>query len=194
MKRDALTSGLLISAIAIMLYLSTLIGFPTELLIPTILIVAGIGLTTYLGLKAEGEESLSQMNVSKTMTYTAVALAGIMLGSLIYRGLFKPPLGAIELSIQDQILYGALYAISEEIFFRGVITMWLFAKLHSGLVAALAAGAIFMFYHIGVYGGSIDNMTYVLIAGTLFSYVTIATQSLASSTIAHILNNLWAVM
>jgi len=191
-KEDSVSLGLSLGAGFIPIYLATFIGFHTLLLIPTFMLVIGITFQIWITRKIEHDESFSGLETKDMVLYTLIALAGIGLGSIIAPGLFKPPaLPALETSMQIQgpLLYGALYAISEERFFRGAWTLFLDWKLNNPFLTNFGSGGMFMVYHFAVYGTSPDKLTYVFIAGTILSFVVLKSGRLTPALLGHIFNN-----
>jgi len=99
----------------------------------------------------------------------------------------------IQLSLADQYLYGVMYAICEEQFFRGAVTSFFMWKTSSIPISSLFSGGFFMVYHFKVYGSAADKLMYVAIAGAALSYAVLKSRRLSSSGLAHIGNNLLAV-
>lgn len=176
----------------ISIYLATFVGFSDLLLIPVILVLSGLALSIWIRGKAQQDPDISASEFKDTLYFTLIALAGIGLGSLLIPGLFRPPQLPLELSIFDQMLYGTLFAVSEERFFRGFITPFLMWKLGMPMPANLGSGAIFSIYHFNVYGSSPDKLIYVFIAGAILSYVTLKSGRIVPAKLAHIANNVFA--
>jgi len=158
------------------------------------MLIIGIVFQIWITRKIEHDESFSGLETKDMVLYTLIALAGIGLGSIIAPGLFKPPslpaLEASSMQIQGPLLYGALYAISEERFFRGAWTLFLDWKLNNPFLTNFGSGGMFMVYHFAVYGTSPDKLTYVFIAGTILSFVVLRSGRLTPSLLGHIFNNL----
>jgi len=192
-KEDSVSLGLSLGAVMIPIYLATFIGFHTLLLIPTFMLLTGITFQMWISRKIEHDESLSVLETKDMILYTLIALAGIGIGSIVAPGLFKPPaLPALEttsMQIQGPLLYGALYAISEERFFRGAWTLFLDWKLDNPILTNVGSGGMFMVYHFAVYGTSPDKLTYVFIAGTILSFVVLRSGRLTPALLGHIFNN-----
>jgi membrane protease YdiL (CAAX protease family) len=92
------------------------------------------------------------------------------------------------------IAYVVLMAISEEQFFRGFILDLLLSKFTRKIVAVILAGLIFVTYHIAMYGTDADAMLYVLAGGVILSWVAYRSRRLSPGMIAHIFNNVRAVI
>lgn len=190
---DSVSLGLTFVAAMILIYLATFMGFTNLLLIPLGLLALGLALQIYISKKIQHDESTSHEEMKSTMMYTVLALVGIGVGSFVSVGLFKPPIGAVQMSVTDQMLYGALYAISEERFFRGALTSFVFWRTNNTAMSSLASGVIFGWpYHQAVYGTSPEKLMYVVIAGTVLSFVTLRSKRLSPAMLGHLGNNFWA--
>jgi len=151
-------------------------------------------LQLYINPKIPHDEATQASEVRDIFLYTVIALAVIGLGSFVSRDLFKPPLPlAVELSITDQYMYGIMYAICEERFFRGAITSFFVWKTGSVALASFASGGVFMIYHFKVYGSAVDKLLYVAIAGSILAFVVLKSKRLSPAKLAHIGNNVMAV-
>lgn len=190
---DSISQVTSILALIVIIYLSTFIGFSNLLLVPLALLLGGFVLQFYMQGRSEHDKSLDKTELSNIFVYVAVALAGIGLGSLMIPGLFQPPKFPLTLAIYDQWLYGTLFAVSEERFFRGFITPFLMMKIGVTLPVNFLSGAIFAIYHFSVYGSSTDKLVYVLIAGVILSFVTLKSRRVTPCTLAHILNNILSI-
>lgn len=193
-KGDSISFGLWLLALMIIIYLSTFIGFTDMLLIPFALLIGGMITQLWVNRRVpEQDPSLSADDLKSILFYVLIALAGIGLGSFLIPGLFTPAM-PVELAIYDQYLYGSLYAISEERFFRGGVTSFLDWKFgRYPIVVYFGSAIIFWVYHFAVYGSNIDKLMYVLIAGVMLSYVTLKSKRITPSSLAHIINNLGAI-
>lgn len=178
----------------LLIYLGTFMGLTTLLLIPLILLAVGLSFQMYISKKIVHDEGMEPAEARDIFIYTVIALAVIGMGSLVSRDLFKPPLPmAVELSITDQYMYGIMYAICEERFFRGAVTSFFMWKINSIALASFASGGAFMIYHFKVYGSAPDKLLYVAIAGSILAFVTLRSHRLSPATLAHIGNNVMAV-
>ncbi len=188
MMEDSLSIWLSLCAAFIVVYFFVWLGTTTILLIPIILLILGITLRFYVRGHIPQDVRIDEEEAKGIGKYTLLALIGISMGSLFSRVLFRPPL-TIALSTVDQLLYGTLYAISEEQFFRGFVVDFFLWKTNP-YFAILASAAIFTVYHLRVYGSSIEALMYVLIAGVMLAWVAWKSRRTSPSIIAHICNNL----
>jgi len=190
---DSISFGLWLIALMINVYLFTFVGLTDVLFIPFALLIGGMITQLWVaGRVPDQDMSMSGEEAKNILYYVLIALAGIGLGSLLVPGLFVPQM-PIQLAIYDQFMYGSLYAIAEERFFRGGVTSFLAMKFgHFPLLVHFGSGLVFWIYHFGVYGSQLDKLVYVLIAGVTLSYVTLASRRISPSKIAHIINNLGA--
>jgi membrane protease YdiL (CAAX protease family) len=190
---DRVSLGAVLCATGILIYLGTFLGFSTLLFMPMVLLFMGISLQWYLGKKIEHDETTDLEETSKIGFYTLVALGGFGIASLTQLNLFKPVLGVVPLQIGGELLYGQLYAISEEIFFRGGLTYFFAWQLKSRAFASIAGGVTFSLYHLHVYAASVDSLLYVAIAGTILSYIVLRSGRISPAIAAHCINNAIAV-
>lgn len=191
-KEDSVSLGLSLICIMLLSYFSTFVGFTDYLLIPTILLLSGLVLQLYMRGKISHDEDMDAGEAKDLLKYTLIGLVGIGIGSLVSHGLFKPP-QPLALAVYDQAMYGTLYAVAEERFFRGAFTSFLAWKIHTSFLVALLSGLIFSVYHLGVYQSSPEAMTYVMFAGIILTYTVLKSGRLSPSILAHITNNLMAV-
>lgn len=193
LRDDGISQGFTVGALAIIIYLSTFIGFLDRLLIPFALLIGGLVLQRYIKGKIKHDVRIDQEEGKSILFYTIVALAIIGLGSLTIPYLFKPPVLPIQLATFDAMLYGSLFAISEERFFRGFFTPFLYSKFNFALLANFASGGAFALYHLAVYGSSGNSLMYVLIAGTGLSWVTLQSRRISPAILGHLINNMLAI-
>jgi len=190
---DSISQTLSVLALMIIVYLATFIGLSDLLFIPLALLLGGIAMQFYMRGKPKHDENINVEELKSMSFFVMIALAGIGLGSLSIPHLFQPPSLPFTLTIYDAAMYGVLYAIAEERFFRGFITPFLMWKLPFALPVNFLSGGIFSIYHFSVYGSSVDKLLYVFIAGTILSYVTLQSRRLTPCSVAHIINNLLAI-
>jgi len=99
-----------------------------------------------------------------------------------------------ELSIFDQMLYGVLAGVSEERFFRKTITDWFLYLSKTQTVAIFLSSLFFTFYHFARYGLSMSALLYVFMGGVALAYVAIRSGRISPTMLAHVINNVLAVM
>jgi len=214
-------------AVMITIYLITFLGDTLSLSLPLTLIVAGISLFTFFGQRIRQDIKVSQKEFDTTILYTAMALIAMIGAGVAYANrlsesqtilgnlaLFIPP-ATIPLSLTDQILHGQLFAIAEEVFFRGAVLTFILWQLPTGLnlnipflgrinipewlFAPVTSGVIFGIYHLAAYGLS-GAFWYVTFAGT---FMTVAVMRafrnrgqlrLTPAILAHMVNNFLVVL
>ena len=200
MKRDPLSGLFVIIAVAISIYLFTF-SQSIVILFPAFLTIAALGLQDYYKKhkNKEGEivEDWSYDSEIKTkqfksdLYYSLIAVAGMLATSLVVGYISYKGLG---LSMTNSALFGALMGISEEQLFRGFFLVYFVDTLKSTTIAIVASAMIFGLYHLAVYGGSTTSLLYVFAGGFILAYVTLKTQSLVSSVVAHVINNVLAAV
>lgn len=188
-KEDSISLTLSFGAGLIIVYLATIIGFPTELLIPAMLLAIGLVLQLYISGKIKHDTQLSGSEVEDIGKYTFLALIGFAVSSIMVPHLWRP-VSQLSLSVTDRMLYGQLYAISEERFFRGAITTFLQWKIPYPMGVNILSGVVFAMYHLKVYGIS-EAFMYVLLAGVILTYVTLRSGRLTPAMLGHMINNIW---
>lgn len=191
---DSISIALWFMALLIIVYLATFTGFTDYLLIPFALLIGGtVAQLLVSGRIPEQDISMSEEEGKRIIYYVLLALGGIGLGSFLIPGLFTPQM-PIEMAIYDKYLFGALFAVSEERFFRGGLTSFLMWQIRGmRMLVHFASASLFAIYHLAVYGSEMENLIYVLIAGVLLSYVTLESRRLSPSSLAHLINNAMAV-
>ena len=127
---------------------------------------------------------------TKMISYTLLALVVFVIAGVGVSALPQSLTVLKNLSTTDQGVFGALMAISEEFFFRGFVTGWLYQR-QGYIFSIFGSSAVFTAYHLLVYGVS-ANLIYVFVAGVVLAYVFLKTGSLVPDTLAHIINNLVA--
>jgi len=210
---DWLTIGFVVLAYSITIYLQTWVGNPALVDLPFTLLTAGFMIYIAMGLMIKRDNTSSEKELSNTLFYAGFAFAVMMAVGSIIPYVFRPPL-TVNLGQTDMFLYGQLYAISEEVFFRGAITSFLLIpakNLLSGygsfnlvfvqvsfaeLATSLAGGVVFGIYHLARYGIG-EAFMCVTFAGAALTFVTLVAFKkhgelrLGSSILAHSLNNGW---
>lgn len=208
-----LTTGLIVTGFAITLYLMTWVGNPAIVTLPAFMLTGGLVMYLVMGGVLKKDNTASQKEFSNTLFYAGFAFAVMMMVGSIIPYVFRPPL-AVTLSQTDGFLYGQLYAISEEVFFRGAITSFLLLpmkNLLSGhntinllfiqvsfaeLATSLVGGVVFGIYHLARYGIG-EAFMYVTFAGAALTFVTLISFKkrgelrLGSAILAHMANNGW---
>jgi membrane protease YdiL (CAAX protease family) len=197
-KPDVLSNSMSILAVLIAVYLSTF-NLGLQILFPAILLVSGLAMQIYLlrGFKpAEPDEPIPYTRV---LTGTLIAFLGFALTGLAVaattslRGnLFV--ITPMQLTGYNAMLHAILMAVAEEQFFRGAVSNYFYLLSKNTLIASLASAGIFAVYHLAVYGLAFDALTYVFIGGFLLAYVGFYVGRLSAPMLAHVLNNVMAVM
>ena len=122
--------------------------------------------------------------------YTIIALATFVFLSLVTPSIAK--VMGLEITGYDSILFGAMMAIGEEMFFRLAWANLLIQVSHSEIFGALMGAGIFAVYHLAAYGDNPSAMLFVLGAGFTLIYVDLAMHRLSPSLFAHMANNVLA--
>jgi len=136
--------------------------------------------------------------------YTVVALFGILaIGYAINLTKYISSLQTFSTQY-DSLLYSALMAVSEEMFFRGFITDFLLTasavtsikilKIGYPYNALILSATIFMGYHFARYGTQFDALIYVFAGGFILSWVAFKSKRLGPSMLAHSITNIISVL
>jgi len=187
-KFDILSFTFALISVMIATYLYVVVQFQLAL-VPLVLLLAGM-MFSYIMSPGEIDQELEESLQQKNIMYTGLALLSFAVFSFVLKFL---PLSVEKLSIADAALLGVLMAVSEEYFFRGAITQF-FASRLSEPVAVFMSGAVFAAYHTAVYGQMLTSLLYALLAGIILAWIFLRTRSLTPTLLAHIINNLIAVM
>jgi len=189
-SHDGLSQVLTILAVMLIIYLST---FETTVtvLFPAVLLITGLVLQFYLQRRVEVVDHLAE-SAGNIGFYTLIALAGIALASFMAPAVTRLPV-KMELTGVDAMLYGALIAVSEEQFFRGAILNFLLT-LTNATVAIFSSAVVFMVYHFAVYGTATSSLVYVLVGGLALAWADYRSGRISPSMLAHIMNNVIAVL
>ena len=138
-------------------------------------------------IKDEGDTVKDTGNI---VFYTVIALATFVFLSLVTPSIAKV-LG-LEITGFDSVLFGAMMAIGEEMFFRLAWANLLIQVSHSEIFGALMGAGIFAVYHLAAYGDNPSAMLFVLGAGFTLIYVDLQMHRLSPSLFAHMANNVLA--
>lgn len=193
-QEDSVSVAFTVSGIMILLYLSTIEGLTNLLYIPTVLLIFGVVLQLYTEHKIEHDISLEEHERRDIAIYTLLALVGMGVASIISRDIFIPPFGTVQLSLGDQLLYGTMFGISEEVFFRGGLLRFVLWRTSNSMLAIIGTASMFSIYHLGVYNKLPENMIYVFMAGIIFAFIVIKTKRRSPAILGHIGNNIMAIM
>ena len=138
-------------------------------------------------IKDEGDSAKITGNV---FFYTIIALATFVFLSLVTPSIAK--ILGLEITGFDSVLFGAMMAIGEEMFFRLAWANLLIQVSHSEIFGALMGAGIFAVYHLAAYGDNPSAMLFVLGAGFTLIYVDLQMHRLSPSLFAHMANNVLA--
>jgi len=195
--QDAISNGLLILAIMIMLYFIFVAHLLDLMIYPMLLVVGTLTLRLFVNRKVLRDEELEPPEIKSIFIYYLVALVGIGIGSWLIRGLYDFPfekyLTIARLQVIDAGLFTSLMAIVETQFFQGELLEYM-SNTMSPSLAVIASSFVFMAYHLGVYGTQPENLLYVFIGGLSLAYVTVQSRRISPALLAHITNNLLSVM
>lgn len=163
---------------------------------PALLLVMGITMNIYVNKSISYDEIISGGSFRDILIYSVLAIAGLGVASVaagLGSTLFIP--GSItQLSIADQAVFGIMIAIAEEQFFRGFLTSFFYSRFNSMVLGVVVSAAVFMVYHLAVYGTTPANLIYVFVAGAFLSYTAIASRRITVPIIGHVINNILAVL
>jgi len=173
----------------------------TVILFPAVLLSAGLVLEFYFERfkKAETDRTdFRKLPFSQIGLYASFALAVMLVTGYGVQYVSLPSLSAFPDT--STLLYTTSIAVAEEQFFRGFVTDSLvsyhttYAILNNVYAKLILSGAIFMAYHYARYGSSGNDMLYVLVGGTMLSWIAYKTQRLSPSMLAHVFNNILALV
>lgn len=189
-KQDSVSLGFTVAALFLSMYWSTgeksFIG-----LFPAILLFGGVTINYLSGYRFGVDSATTGGKAANIVLYTLVALAGMYLTG-IYAANYFAPQTTVPLTGIDALEYGVLMAVAEEQFFRGGLLNFLIQRMGPWL-GIFGSAAVFMVYHFFVYAGNGAALLYVFGGGVLMAYVTVQTQRLSPSILAHVINNVMAV-
>jgi len=187
------------------LYLATFLGNPPNLDLPITMLTSGLLLQLYIRGKIQKDSTMSKNELTQIVQYSLLALSGMFIASWTIPQLFVPS-SVVALTTTDAIIHGQIFAVSEEIFFRGAVTgfiLWIFPSgFHLGfmgfvidkkIVVIFLSGSVFAFYHLAVYGISQATL-YVLVAGIILTAVTVYSKRISPAIISHMINNYLSVV
>jgi membrane protease YdiL (CAAX protease family) len=193
---------LLALSVVLLGYFVFVYGLQSIMFFPIILLVLSLVFRVYINKKLHKDEELDEAEGKSILTYYIVALFGLVLGSLVVKGLYNfpyekyltdtPIMSAFLLDPSSQWVFTTVMAITEEWFFRGELLEFLTYRLPPGL-ASFVSALVFMSYHLGVYGTSFENLMYILVGGIGLAIAVTRSRRLEPSLFAHITNNLMAV-
>jgi membrane protease YdiL (CAAX protease family) len=179
-KHDYVSISFIMIALVIFFYASTWSGdMQIKSMIGAVLLIGGLALSFFMKFT-----SIGQFN-NKIALYSVLAFAAIMATNFIVS--LAPTMEVISAPI-SWALFSVLIAVSEEQFFRGLVTPYLCNSM-GVTVGCIAAGAVFGIFHFAVYGTSVNALLVVTISGIILSYIAVYTQSITPGIIAHSANN-----
>lgn len=190
-RADSLTYAYTITAAMVAIYMST---FELGLLIlfPVILLTTGIVLQIYFNKKVQVDVDTDINDMKEIMFYSIICLAAITATSF-FVSVLPQMVPKMQLTGFDTVLFGILMAVAEEQFFRGALLSFML-NFTIVPIAILGNAAVFMVYHLAVYGTNIATMAYVFAGGAIFAFVAYRTRRLSPCMTAHIINNILAVI
>lgn len=190
-KQDSVSLGFTIAALFLSLYWSTgeknFIG-----LFPAILLFGGVAINFLSGVRFGVDSLTTGGEAANIGLYTFVGVAGMYATGLFTQNFYTPQT-TVPLTGIDAIQYGILMAVAEEQFFRGGLLNFLLPRLGEW-GGIFGSAAIFYVYHFFVYAGNDAALWYVLGGGVILAFITVKTQRLSPSILAHVINNVLAVM
>lgn len=191
LRHDMVSVSLLISAIALSVFLYTYVGL-TPLLAPAILLGASVVIRVYTRKrKVQHDTEISQTESRSIITYFLLGLAGLSVFDAVGNYVFQPKVPAQILALQlpmIAMIFGAIMAISEEQFFRGELFDLLARR--NVILAIGTSSVVFAGFHLQVYGTSLSSLWYVFGGGVMLAFVAWKTQRLLTPMLVHLANNL----
>lgn len=200
LRQDVVSRLLILIAVCLTILLYVFVG--VEPLITPILLLFGAGVIRIFVTvkKVQVDETIDETEKHDIIYYSMIGLLAMLVGGIFIEKLYHPPVPSrisdISMLPYVAVLFSALMAISEEIFFRGelfgfVATAGARTKVPGAISGAILLTALaFRYYHLKVYAGSEEDLLYVLLGGIVLASVAWKTKRVLTPTIAHILNNL----
>jgi membrane protease YdiL (CAAX protease family) len=190
------------SAFAIATFITIYLAvFQTTAIItfPLILLLAGISMEYMLEREGSGfkktekpDTKLDKKDISTTLYYATFGFVGLMITgySINYVGFA----GSLQITSFDNVLYSALMAISEEMFFRGFVFDLFLSAIKFHWIAIFLSAGVFAVYHLAVYSTEFNSLLFVFAGGLILSWITLKTRRLGPSILAHSANNIFATI
>jgi membrane protease YdiL (CAAX protease family) len=189
-RHDSVSKAFTLLALMIVIYIATWEEGYT-VLFPAVILLAGFGMSYYLGARIEHDPDLELGEAGQIGYYSVLALCVMAIAGMVYSRLFLPELPPGAMAI-DTVMFVTLIAVAEENLFRGAILPFLGTQIPR-LPAILAAAMIFAIYHFSVYRAAPDALLYVFTAGIVLCWITARSQRLSPAILAHVTNNVVAV-
>jgi membrane protease YdiL (CAAX protease family) len=205
---DKVSISLVMLATFMILYFEIFYNSPPDLEVAKTLLPIGIVLQILVWGKIHRDTTLSRDELTNIIKYSLIALLSMLFFSYVVFDLFLMS-SVSTLSIQDQIIHSQIYAITEEVFFRGAVLGFIFwilpkmlrlpkflgtsIKIPREWIATILTALIFGFYHVYVYGVSASTL-YIIGAGAILGLVVVYTKRISPAILAHMGNNFYAVM
>ena len=191
-RQDPVSQGLTVIAVAELMFLSTYgADLMLRSLFAAVLAIGGLVLMRFTGVESV------DVTIDESERRGMIVWVVVSLGVIVMLSLFTPRLPldtsqmtTIQLAMVPR-MFGALIAVSEEVFFRGFATNFFVSRIgfNGGI---LLSGGFFALYHAAVYGSDAGLMIYVLGAGVVLSYVALRTGRVSTTMIAHLIVNVSA--
>ena len=177
-KLDVLALALLAISMLSFMWLGTWVDVNSELSVKAmyaaLLLVSGLALGS-LFTHVDIDTTISGLELMKTMMWTALALAGIILAGSALR------LSSVAWE------FAVLIAGAEEAFFRFFLTSML-ASWMGKVMGSIASGLVFALYHMAVYGAS-ATLLVIWVSGVILAYTFLESGSLTPTLLAHMVVN-----
>lgn len=194
MLRQDVASRLLVGISVTVALLMYIMFVPDPFMTPILLLFGAGIIRIYVAIrKVKVDKEISPTERFDIVYYAMLGLLGMLFGGILIDKLYEPPIPtAISNFINiayATIIVSILYAISEEIYFRGELFELFNTQFGPGAAMPLSS-AFFTVYHLKRYGASLDSLAYVFIGGLILAWIALRTQRVLTPMLAHVLNNL----
>lgn len=190
MRIDPIAQAFMLIAGAIIVYLAP---YGIELFTPLALLVVAVSLLYMIGKKVKQDTYVDPSEGGEIGKWTFIGVIAIIGCNIIGVELFGviPTTATVLL---DLLLFGILYAIVEEIFFRGLFFQFFLSSFKNFFLAIMISAGVFLVYHFKVYGTSPEKMFVILAGGVIISFIAWRTRRLSPCILIHVINNVIAVL
>jgi len=187
---DSISTSFMFIAGIIIVYLSV---YGYNIITSLALLTVSVAFYWLMGKSARIDKKISGREGRNIMSNTAMAVGFMMVANFLGIFLFTVPVEGMVLT--DVLLMAVLFAIVEEIFFRGALLDFFLWKLKKVPSAAIFLSAVvFAVFHFRVYGTNPSALYVMLAVGMILGFVAWKTKRLTPVLLAHIINNVWAVL
>ena len=192
MRKDIFSVGIVVSSIMITLYLQEYISAKT-LTVAIAMPISGIVLQHYtMGFEEAVEDDYISKGAFTYFMYAVVGVFGLGATGVIGKNLLSI---TESLTAVPAVMYGTLIAIGEETLYRGWLLQWLIKRTKMPTISILFSSAVFTVCHTWLFPvASWASVLYVFMGGIILGSLYWFTGRLWPPTLAHIANNILAIL